>query len=33
VSIRQIILEEELLPEKKLDEILDLKKLTQGGRV
>jgi len=32
VSIRQVILEEELLPEKKLDEILNLKKLTQGGR-
>jgi fumarate hydratase class II len=32
VSIRQVILDERLLPEKKLDEILDLKKLTQGGR-
>ncbi|MET0152030.1 MAG: class II fumarate hydratase [Candidatus Binatia bacterium] len=32
VSIRQVILEDKLLPEKKLDEILDLKKLTQGGR-
>jgi fumarate hydratase class II len=32
VSIRQVVLEEELLPESKLDEILDLKKLTQGGR-
>ncbi len=32
VSIRQVILEDQLLPEEKLDEILDLKKLTQGGR-
>jgi len=31
-SIRQILLEEKLLPEAKIDEILDLKKLTQGGR-
>jgi fumarate hydratase class II len=32
VSIRQVILEDKLLPAEKLDEILDLKKLTQGGR-
>jgi len=32
VSIRQIILEENLVPQAKLDEILDLKKLTRGGR-
>jgi fumarate hydratase class II len=31
-SIRQILIEEKLLPEEKIDEILDLKKLTQGGR-
>ncbi len=32
VSIRQAILSEKLLPADKVDEILDLKKLTQGGR-
>jgi len=32
VSIRQVILEENLIPPAKLDEILDLKKLTRGGR-
>jgi fumarate hydratase class II len=32
VSIREIILEEGLIPRDKLDQILDLKKLTQGGR-
>jgi len=32
VSIRQIILEENLVPQAKLDEILDLRKLTRGGR-
>ncbi len=32
VSIREIILEEGLVPRDKLDEILDLKRLTQGGR-
>ncbi|MBI2962495.1 MAG: class II fumarate hydratase [Deltaproteobacteria bacterium] len=31
-SIRQIILEEKLLPPEQLDEILDLRKLTRGGR-
>jgi fumarate hydratase class II len=31
-SIRQIILEEQLMSPEQLDEILDLKKLTQGGR-
>jgi fumarate hydratase class II len=30
--IRQVILEEGLIPKERLDEILDLKKLTQGGR-
>ena len=30
--IRQAILEEGLIPQERLDEILDLKKLTQGGR-
>jgi fumarate hydratase class II len=32
VSIRDVILEEKLLTREKLDEILDLKKLTEGGR-
>jgi fumarate hydratase class II len=32
VSIRQAILDENLLPISRVDEILDLKKLTQGGR-
>jgi fumarate hydratase class II len=32
VSIRQVILEEKLIAADKLDEILDLKKMTQGGR-
>ena len=31
-SIRQVILEEKLLPKEKLDEVLDLKKMTKGGR-
>jgi aspartate ammonia-lyase len=31
-SIRQVILEEKILPKEKLDEILDLKKMTKGGR-
>jgi len=31
--IRQAILEEGLIPKERLDEILDLRKLTQGGRV
>jgi fumarate hydratase, class II len=31
-SIRQVILEEGLIPEEQLDEILDLKGLTEGGR-
>jgi fumarate hydratase class II len=31
-SIRQVLLDEKLLPAEKLDEILDLKKLTRGGR-
>jgi len=30
--IRQAMLEEQLIPKDKLDEILDLKKLTEGGR-
>ena len=32
VSIREAIERENLLPEKEVDEILDLKKLTEGGR-
>ena len=32
VSIREAIERENLLPEKEIDEILDLKKLTEGGR-
>jgi fumarate hydratase, class II len=32
ISIREAILDEKLVDEKRLDEILDLKKLTQGGR-
>jgi fumarate hydratase class II len=31
-SIRQVILEEKILPTEKLDEVLDLKKMTKGGR-
>jgi aspartate ammonia-lyase len=31
-SIRQVILEEKILPKEKLDEVLDLKKMTKGGR-
>ena len=31
-SVRQVILEEKILPREKLDEILDLKKMTKGGR-
>ena len=30
--IREVLLEEGLIPKERLDEILDLKKLTQGGR-
>ena len=32
VSIRQAMLDAKLVPEDRLDEILDLKKLTEGGR-
>tara|TARA_B100001971_G_C18033320_1_gene453713 strand:- start:360 stop:797 length:438 start_codon:yes stop_codon:yes gene_type:complete len=32
-NLRQVILKEGLLSEEKLDAILDLKKITQGGRV
>jgi fumarate hydratase class II len=32
VSIREILLEEKLVPRERLDEILDLKKMTHGGR-
>ena len=31
-SVRQVILEEKILSKEKLDEILDLKKMTKGGR-
>jgi fumarate hydratase class II len=31
-SIRQVILEERILPKDKLDQVLDLKKMTKGGR-
>jgi fumarate hydratase, class II len=31
-SIREVILEEKLLPKEKLDAVLDLKKMTKGGR-
>jgi len=31
-SVRQVIIEEKILPKEKLDEILDLKKMTKGGR-
>src|SRR5213594_810558 len=31
-SVRQVILEEKILPKEKLDEVLDLKKMTKGGR-
>ncbi len=31
-SIRQVILEEKILTKEKLDEVLDLKKMTKGGR-
>lgn len=31
-SLRQVVLEEGILPREKLDEVLDLKKMTQGGR-
>src|SRR5213080_865966 len=31
-SIREVVLEEGILPKDKLDEILDLKKMTKGGR-
>jgi len=31
-SIRQVILEEKLLSREKLDQVLDLKKMTKGGR-
>jgi fumarate hydratase, class II len=32
LSIRDVILEEKLIPREKLDQILDLKKMTRGGR-
>ncbi len=32
-SIRQVMLEEKVLPREKLDAVLDLKKMTKGGRV
>ncbi len=31
-SVRQVILEEKILPKEKVDEVLDLKKMTKGGR-
>jgi fumarate hydratase class II len=31
-SIRQVIIEEKILSKEKLDEVLDLKKMTKGGR-
>ena len=31
-SLREVVLEERILPKEKLDEILDLKKMTKGGR-
>jgi fumarate hydratase class II len=31
-SLREVVLEEGILPKDKLDEILDLKKMTKGGR-
>ena len=31
-SIREVILEEKILPKEKLDQVLDLKKMTKGGR-
>jgi aspartate ammonia-lyase len=31
-SVREIILEEKILPKEKVDEVLDLKKMTKGGR-
>jgi len=31
-SIRQVILEDKILPKEKLDAVLDLKKMTKGGR-
>ncbi len=31
-SIRQVILDEKILPKDKLDQVLDLKKMTKGGR-
>ncbi len=31
-SVRQVILEEKILSKEKLDEVLDLKKMTKGGR-
>ena len=30
--VRQAILEEKILPKEKLDEVLDLKRMTRGGR-
>ena len=32
-SIRQVILEDKILDQKTLDEVLDMKKLTEGGRM
>ncbi|HZY94463.1 MAG TPA: class II fumarate hydratase [Candidatus Bathyarchaeia archaeon] len=31
-SLRQVVLEQGILPKEKLDEVLDLKKMTKGGR-
>jgi len=31
-SVREVILEEKILPKEKLDEVLDLNKMTKGGR-
>src|SRR5712664_3176220 len=31
-SVREVILEEKILPKEKVDEVLDLKKMTKGGR-
>jgi fumarate hydratase class II len=31
-SVREVILEEKILAKEKVDEVLDLKKMTKGGR-
>jgi aspartate ammonia-lyase len=31
-SVREVVLEEKILPKEKIDEVLDLKKMTKGGR-